>query len=161
MTVGSGALSTIIKSNSGANFLPDVFRPGSEPSQRGLARLEWMLRRRKQLFPNSLFSDPAWDILVALYKTHLAQRRLTISNLGNITGVPATTTLRWVSCLVDRKLAVRTDDPLDNRRVYVSLSPDGIALMERYCGELDGTLSPLRASRTSLRTFSLTGLFGG
>jgi DNA-binding MarR family transcriptional regulator len=121
--------------------------------------LDRVQRLRRTIFPKELFSDPAWDIILALYRTHLSQQRLSILHLSKVAHVAPTTTLRWVNCLVDRNLVNRTEDPLDSRRVFVSLSSFGASLMERLCSELDELQGPAIDKRGNFTTFSI-GMLG-
>lgn len=88
--------------------------------------------QRRDHFHGLSFSDPAWDILLRLYAAFLDQHRLTITNLVIYTGIPSTSVLRWLDSLGQQNLVVRGGDPLDARRVFISLSPLGIGAMNRY-----------------------------
>ena len=87
---------------------------------------------RKRIFNTSLFSDPAWDMLLELYVASLAQRRLQISRLMERTGVPGTTTLRWIAVLEKEGLIQRQSDRLDARLVLLSLTDEGRKGMDAY-----------------------------
>lgn len=89
-------------------------------------------RNRATHFDAEMFSDPAWDILLELYAAELQQAEMSVSAIGVMAGVPATTALRWLSMLTAGGLIRRREDPLDRRRVYVTLSPEGGARMRRY-----------------------------
>jgi DNA-binding MarR family transcriptional regulator len=144
----------------GQYYVANTFRPGASMSREALSCLDKAQRLRRAIFPKSLFSDPAWDILLALYRMHLSQQRLSILQLGKVANVAPTTTLRWVNCLVDRNLANRTEDPLDSRRVFVSLSSYGASLMERFCTEFGELQRPAGDWRSEITTFSI-GALGG
>ena len=88
--------------------------------------------RRKELFPADLFADPAWDILLNLYASHIEQRRETITGIIALAGVPPTTGMRWVHKLVEDDLLILRDDPLDARRKFVQLTPRALTGMETY-----------------------------
>jgi hypothetical protein len=88
--------------------------------------------RRKNIFPAELFADPAWDILLNLYASHLEQHRETITGLISLAGVPTTTGLRWLHKLVDENLLILSNDPLDQRRKWVMLSPSCLASLRTY-----------------------------
>jgi DNA-binding MarR family transcriptional regulator len=108
------------------------------PSQTPYARIASVRRTiaaradRKRIFSASLFSDPAWDMLLELYVASLAQRRLQISRLMERTGVPGTTTLRWIAVLEKEGLIQRQSDRLDARLVLLSLTEDGRKNMDAY-----------------------------
>jgi DNA-binding MarR family transcriptional regulator len=143
---------------SGRYYVADTFRPGAGVSRDALSCLDRVQRLRRTIFPKSLFSDPAWDILLALYRTHLSQQRLSILQLGKVANVAPTTTLRWVNCLVDRNLVARTEDPLDSRRVFVSLTSFAASLMERFCSEFGELRRPAGEWPSDITTFSIGSL---
>ena len=87
---------------------------------------------RKSIFPTEIFADPAWDILLHLYASHLEQRRETISRIICLSDVPATTGLRWVHKLVDMDLLTLRDDPCDLRRKWVLLTPTAQCALGAY-----------------------------
>jgi DNA-binding MarR family transcriptional regulator len=91
---------------------------------------------RTDFFNARLFSDPAWDILLELYLSELLQRRISVSALGGSGGIAPTTVLRWLDILRTNGLIERTDDPLDARRVFVSLSPKASKAMHDYFAAL-------------------------
>jgi DNA-binding MarR family transcriptional regulator len=87
---------------------------------------------RAKFFPEDLFADPAWDMLLELKQAEINQLKVPVSNLCSASGVPATTALRWIAILADRRMIIRKPDPLDGRRVFVSLHPETSELLERY-----------------------------
>jgi DNA-binding MarR family transcriptional regulator len=89
-------------------------------------------RRRSKFFPEELFADPAWDILLELYAAHLGQRQIDTTSLCIGSAVPSTTALRWIVHLERRGLVARSDDPLDGRRSFVQLTAEGLNAVERY-----------------------------
>ena len=92
--------------------------------------------KRTDFFNARLFSDPAWDILLELYLSELLQQRVSVSALGGSGGVPPTTVLRWLEILRTNGLIERTSDPLDARRVFVTLSPEASRAMHDYFATL-------------------------
>ena len=93
--------------------------------------------QRQRFFGADLFADPAWDILLELYACELSQQRVSVSKLCFAVSVPTTTVLRWLALLERQGLIRRDDDPMDRRRVWVSLSSTGLDKMERYFDSLD------------------------
>lgn len=89
-------------------------------------------RNRDRFFGQELFADPAWDMLLELYASALAQFRVSISNLCIAAAVPATTALRWIKQLEDAGLIVRRPDPTDGRRCFISLSNQALEAMNSY-----------------------------
>ena len=98
-------------------------------------------RARDQFLPVSLFSDPAWDMLLEAYLAFLEQRRISVSALCHASRAPSTTGLRWLHKLEDEKLVHRTSDPFDARRSWVELSPGGVSAMAAYFDTVGAALS--------------------
>lgn len=91
---------------------------------------------RREFFGAQLFADPAWDMLLELYALTCEGRRVSISKLSLASGVPGTTALRWIEKLEAECLVVRTDDPLDARRVWITLSSSGHSAMDAFVDAL-------------------------
>lgn len=89
-------------------------------------------RKRANLLGPQLFSDPAWDMLLALFQAELRQQSLATYELAKVTCVPATTALRWIDVLEREGLLRRRPDPLDARRIFVGLSARGSAAMQQW-----------------------------
>ena len=99
-----------------------------------------MIRSRKKraaVFSQSLFSDPAWDIVLTLFLAQIRKERITTSEVSNTTSIPLTTVHRWIETLEQKGWAGRTPDPNDQRRLFVELSPRGSTAM---CSWLDDWL---------------------
>ena len=107
-----------------SSALPD---PATAERVRDILRAR---RARSRYFDSQLFADPAWDILLDLYACHLAQQRMSVSSLCIGAAVPSTTALRWIKLLESKELILRSDDPLDGRRVFLRLSPGAISTMD-------------------------------
>ena len=93
-------------------------------------------RLRSRYFPEELFADPAWDMLLDLLQAEIAQLRVPVSSLCIAAAVPATTALRWLKTMVQQGVFVRRADPHDGRRVFVELSPDASLGLRRYFAEV-------------------------
>jgi DNA-binding MarR family transcriptional regulator len=93
-------------------------------------------RLRSRYFPEHLFADPAWDMLLDLMQAELAQLRVPVSSLCIAAAVPATTALRWLKSMTEEGIFVRRADPHDGRRVFVELSPQASSAMRRYFAEV-------------------------
>lgn len=90
-------------------------------------------RRRSKIFrADSLFGEPAWDILLDLFIAAKERRRVSVTSACIGSAVPSTTALRWITILERHELLVREADPRDARRVYVKLSARGYAAMLEY-----------------------------
>lgn len=118
---------------------------GRSPQERNWAVRPVLVRRlienrreRERIFGADLFSDPAWDILLELFLAELRQQRVAISNVGQASGVPPTTALRWIVKLETSGLISRRPDRLDARRVFIELSPAGREAMAAYFASVRG-----------------------
>lgn len=107
--------------------------PAGEDSDRGWTRnLIDLCAARQNYFPDGLFSDPAWDMLLDLTHARLTGKRVSVSSLCIASRVPATTALRRISDLVSEGLVTRIRDENDGRRVFVDLTDDGFSRMTAY-----------------------------
>ena len=124
----------------------DTYRPARthfSPDQQRRVREHLRVRRaRERFFGSELFADPAWDILLELYAAELGQQRITVSCLCVAAAVPATTALRWINSLVKKGLLERTNDPMDARRIFVSLSSGAFEAMQDYFASIPEFRSP-------------------
>ena len=93
-------------------------------------------RLRSRFFPEDLFADPAWDMLLDLLQAEIAQLRVPVSSLCIAAAVPATTALRWLKTMTQEGLFVRRADPHDGRRVFVELAPRTSQALRRYFAEV-------------------------
>jgi hypothetical protein len=93
-------------------------------------------RLRSRFFPEELFADPAWDMLLDLLQAEIAQLRVPVSSLCIAASVPATTALRWLKTMTQQGLFVRRADPHDGRRVFVELAPQASRALRRYFAEV-------------------------
>ena len=89
---------------------------------------------RSDFFGPKLFSDPAWDLLLALFQLELKHQRIATSELASAVGLPATTAVRWLDVLDREKLVRRKPDPFDARRIFVELTPRGSGAMQQWIG---------------------------
>jgi hypothetical protein len=124
---------------------PAASAPPVEPVQRGEApevsveTVRGVIRARRlraRFFPEDLFADPAWDMLLDLLQAEISQLRVPVSSLCIAAAVPATTALRWLKAMVSQGLFIRRADPHDGRRVFVELAPDASRALRRYFAEV-------------------------
>lgn len=112
-------------------FAP-VSRDGVEIDPRDIREIIRLRRLREQLFPNDLFGDPAWDILLDLMAARLEHRNVSVSSLCIAAAVAPTTALRWIAKMTEQGWLERRPDPHDQRRVYIVLSDEAAGLMTEY-----------------------------
>jgi DNA-binding MarR family transcriptional regulator len=91
------------------------------------------------MFDADLFFDPAWDMLLELYAAHLDQFDLCVGDLCVGSGVPLTTTLRWIRTMEEQGLLHRRDDPTHKRRVLVILSETAARRMDALFESIPAT----------------------
>jgi DNA-binding MarR family transcriptional regulator len=113
----------------GSTELPDV----SADTVRTIIRAR---RLRARYFPEEIFADPAWDMLLDLLQAEISQLRVPVSSLCIAAAVPATTALRWLKTMVTQGLFLRRADPHDGRRVFVELAPETSRAMRSYFAEV-------------------------
>jgi hypothetical protein len=113
--------------------------PGADPGDNkppvSAAEVRQLIRARRlrdQFFGDSLFEDPAWDMLLDLYAADLERARVSVSSLCIAAAVAPTTALRWIGRMTDAGLFERQPDPFDRRRAYMALSAQAIGGMRGY-----------------------------
>ena len=112
---------------------PHPNRPVQMPDLVSLARQMLGERRlRERFFDDDLLGEPMWDVLLDLYVAHQERREISMSSACIAARVPGSTALRWIGTMVAAGLLHRTADGRDNRRVFVSLSPEALARVEQY-----------------------------
>lgn len=106
------------------------FDPFEDEAALEMARRSYELRRRRDvLFGRELFQDPAWDLLLYLFRAAGANQEVGVSEACDGMAVPQTTALRWIRQLEEAGLIVREGDPADARRSHVRLSRRAARLM--------------------------------
>lgn len=115
-----------------ASAVPAEIPPVSADTVRAVIRAR---RLRSRYFPEDLFADPAWDMLLDLLQAEIAQLRVPVSSLCIAAAVPATTALRWLKTMTQEGIFVRRSDPHDGRRVFVELAPETSQSLRRYFAE--------------------------
>lgn len=93
------------------------------------AEIYAMRRARDRHMPDGLASEPAWDMLLALYSEEPA--KLPVSSLCYSSGVPMTTALRWIGVLESQGLVKRSRHERDARINLLSLTSEGSGVVER------------------------------
>lgn len=98
-----------------------------------------MRRARDREMPSELFGEPAWDMLLALYREN--DPALTMDALHLVSGIPESTAVRWVAALQCRGLVERAR-PGDQNLDLVSLTGEGRRILERSLGAMLRILRP-------------------
>lgn len=99
------------------------------------AAVNLMVRRRadrKRFFPEIIFTEPAWDILLSLYAAAIESRGEQIDRLGQEAAVAPSVVERWARTLEAEGFVQfeRSSDP--GRSGQVSLTEKGWHAMDSY-----------------------------
>lgn len=114
------------------HFSSDIVEPDQKDLE-GLARWMYEARRtRDKAMGTTLFGEPAWDFLLALYCFPSQGEALSVTSLTHAANVPGTTGHRWQQILMKRNLIEREQHGSDGRRQMVRLTQTGKDLMEAY-----------------------------
>jgi DNA-binding MarR family transcriptional regulator len=110
------------------------------PDRRELCRLACRIydarRTRDKLMDHKLFSEPAWDMLLALYCLPARGERLTVTALSLAANTQVTTGLRWQKALTEHGLIERGPGGVDQRKQMVRLTAEGREMMNTYLTRL-------------------------
>lgn len=113
-------------------------RPTSHSNRDFAAELLRQRALRADHFPAELFHEPAWDMLLALFVAHEDRRTMNVKALVMCAQTPVTTSQRWLDHLHKLKLIDRVVDPVDRRRVEISLTDHGERIIRAYLDRLVG-----------------------
>ena len=89
-------------------------------------------KQRNKIFDPKLFGEPAWDILLDLFSDYLENDLSSVSSVCIAGQCPQSTALRYLDKLKLSGLIKRKRDYIDCRRIYVSLTSDGIHKMGHW-----------------------------
>jgi hypothetical protein len=127
-------------SGNGLNFTPDpAASAGPEKTQtkRGQTRL-WTervyseRRRRDALFPDGLFGEPAWDLLLALFTAREKGEEMILCAAYRAAHVSDTTGRRLLDQLEKEGLISRRRAPDSRKTRLVELTPDAVERMTEF-----------------------------
>ena len=116
----------------------EPIQPGTVSPAHGqeVRRMIAVRHKRHELFAKfgheTLFEDPAWDMLLDLYAAELEGKRVSVTSLCIAAGVAPTTALRWISKMTEMALLIRHPDLDDRRRAFMTLSPPASEAMRAY-----------------------------
>jgi hypothetical protein len=78
--------------------------PAIDPSVRQARQVLAMRSGRHDHFPDILFGEPAWDLLLQLYVAEAERRQPTIEQCLAGSTAPSSTTMRWIRLLIEQGL---------------------------------------------------------
>jgi len=108
--------------------------PSPDEKQRRLSQCEQRICERRDIGRHlgfDIFSNPAWDMMLDLYRAYLRGQEISISSLALASNVPATTARRSIAAIVEAKLAYYRPDPTDRRRVHIEITPRAVEKLEQ------------------------------
>jgi DNA-binding MarR family transcriptional regulator len=86
---------------------------------------------RRQLFPTTIFGEPAWDILLVLYSQSTGTDK-SVATLSKLTDAPLSTIIRWVKYLEDAGLVMREPNHSNHMRDLVHLTDKASRALQFY-----------------------------
>jgi DNA-binding MarR family transcriptional regulator len=89
-------------------------------------------QQREQYFPQDIFGEPGWDILLDLYTLDADGRGVSVTNASLAGNTPPTTGLRWLKLLEQKGLVSRLQSERDRRVTWVRLTSSAQARMHDY-----------------------------
>jgi DNA-binding MarR family transcriptional regulator len=92
-------------------------------------------RHRDRVFDDSLFADPAWDLMLYLFIRSQHAEQVSVSSACHAAGVPEATALRYLKTLTERGYTERSNHAHDRRVTNVKISNLGNRRMIEW---LDG-----------------------
>ena len=105
-------------------------------------RIHSSRHERRRFFPDELFADPAWDMILALYCAESRGERLSVTSLGYSVGLPQATAARWISQLRKSGLIDQQQDEHDGRRKFLRLSSVAEEKVTAWLERVEGLLEP-------------------
>jgi len=127
----------------GASAQPPAYGRQGDAPEVSIETVRAIIRARRlrgRYFPEDMFADPAWDMLLDLLQAEISKLRVPVSSLCIAAAVPATTALRWLKAMVQEGLFIRRADPHDGRRVFVELAPQTSQALRQYFADI-GTVA--------------------
>lgn len=116
-----------------------------------IARSLYQLRRRRsKWFPDDLFAEPAWDMLLDLFVNFSNGKLITTTSICHAAEVPLTTGLRWIGLLETAGLVERFRVADDSRVNGVRMTKAGYQAVRGCISEWlqsqDANLTMMRLS---------------
>ncbi|MES2496775.1 MAG: transcriptional regulator [Pseudomonadota bacterium] len=93
--------------------------------------LRWR-RVQRSIFPDAVFRESCWDIMLMCFTSDLEQGSLCVKQIRSELDESNTSLLRRIQELEDAGMVQRQRDDVDGRRTIVRLTNDGKAAMARF-----------------------------
>ncbi len=113
-----------------------MVRKGTTPNSERARRLVALKGEIAGVCGGVKVTDPVYDTLLHLYIAEEESMPMSVSAVAPLTGIPATTCLRWIGQMENAGLIVRTRDSGDARRTWICLSADCKARLNRLIENL-------------------------
>jgi DNA-binding MarR family transcriptional regulator len=91
--------------------------------------------RRRELFPQPIFGEPPWEMLLALYLDF--PDGTTVATLASRIALPGTTVRRWLGYLKDHHLVRTVRSGHDRRSLCVILTNGAREKLDRYFNDIE------------------------
>jgi len=105
-----------------------------------IAMLQRVRAAQRALLPARLSALPSWDILLTVAGFAASGRRECISTVARAAAVPFSSAQRCIETLEAAGLVLRSADPLNQRRLFVTLTPLGRSNLDAMLTENPPTL---------------------
>lgn len=134
--------------NTGTNSTEDGVVPEKLSRERVLDTLIACNKIRNKLFPEGIFSDPAWDMMLDLYKNSLSGKPVPVSSLCVASNVAPTTAFRKIDIMASAGMVNKIKDKEDGRRVLVELTESANLTMTEFIEKIRRSLQGSTSSKT-------------
>lgn len=94
-------------------------------------RLIRIRQSRADYMPTALIGEPAWDITLFLLQAELAGKRVPVSSVGQLSGLPERVASRWLEAMVQHGL-VRRPRARAGSEELVELDPEVSTALRSY-----------------------------
>lgn len=95
-------------------------------------------RQRDRYFDPMVFSNPAWDMLLAMYVAAAEGRVQSVLDCCAAAPVAQGVALRWLAYLKQEEMVIETRDALQSRQTHIRLSDQTHLTISAYLGSLIG-----------------------
>ncbi len=89
-------------------------------------------KERELFFPQLVFGEPAWDILLSLFQSELNNQPMSVENACLAAGVSASTALRYLAHLSSIGLIEHKECPAGGNVACIELSAEVSHAMQNY-----------------------------
>ena len=95
---------------------------------------------RDKILPNFAPCSPFWSMLIELYVMQSQSKRVSVTDIANMTNMPLTTVLRHIDLLKKDDLIYRDRDTRDSRRFWLYLTEKGFLSVEEMLQQFNAEL---------------------